>query len=121
MLPGGLEAAKERSVTGAAQEFRMRPVKDGLLSSLALVAGFQQIPGSDSAAADDNANKALAAANTARLVRFGIALWSNIPADLPASSILVSTHSRPFSCCLQLSVTPMRVLDSTKQKKIKNR
>lgn len=93
-MPGGMEAAKERSVTGAALECRMRPVKDGLLSAIALSAGFQQIPGLDGDAADDSAQETSAAADAVQRVRFGVALWSNIPADLPASSVLVG-HTPP--------------------------
>lgn len=114
VLPGGVEAAaKGRSVTAAALEFRMRPVKDGLLSALALSCGFQALPGPNSAT-DDTAQKTSAAADGARPVRFGVALWSNIPADLPASSILVGELLPPLYCCiesyplnLKLVVAPM--------------
>ncbi|BDA49831.1 probable trafficking protein particle complex subunit 11 at N-terminal half [Coccomyxa sp. Obi] len=89
---GGAEAAKERSVTGAALEFRIRPVKDGLLSALALLAGFQPASSPDITA--EMARKESATADNARTVRFGVALWSNIPADLPASSILVNVEEQ---------------------------
>jgi hypothetical protein len=89
---------REAHMTGKAMEFRMRPVNCGLLSALALWCGFQPQP----------ANKD-SARSAHRGAAFGIAIWSNIPADLPAvpSSveacsfiIACSTTARAFVPCL---------------------
>lgn len=69
-------AGSDKPVTYAALEFSMRPVNYGLYSVLALSCGFaRDLPQDGTPAAD---------AGTAW--RFAIALWSNLPVDLPVAS-----------------------------------
>ncbi|KAK9807487.1 hypothetical protein WJX72_000478 [[Myrmecia] bisecta] len=71
---GGVSSAKDAAsdapITSARLEYHMRPGNNGLLSCLALQAGFQPL-------ADDAAPDAV--------VHFGLALWSNLPVELPVS------------------------------------
>lgn len=60
-------------------QFRMRPVNCGLLSVLALWCGFPPQPES---AAESSAGQGSAS--------FGIAVWSNVPVDLPVSALEAS-------------------------------
>lgn len=92
-------AGKEQSATGAALEFHMRPVNYGLLNTLALWCGFRPMPEADESPGDSPA----APEGTAQ---FGVAIWSNIPADLPAASIEV--RWTPCKAVLKLDVWFLR-------------
>ena len=71
-------AGQDKPVTDAALEFAMRPVNYGLNSALALTCGFTK------GLAD---GPVPSGSNTAW--RFAIAVWSNLPVDLPATAIEV--------------------------------
>ncbi len=58
----------------------MRPVNYGMYSTLALICGFA--PARLTEAPDGEASPAW---------RFAIALWSNLPADLPVTAVEVRT------------------------------
>ncbi|KAK9904998.1 hypothetical protein WJX75_007420 [Coccomyxa subellipsoidea] len=81
--PGGPDTVKEKSVMGAALEFRIRPASYGLLSVLALACGFQPV----AAAAEDVSDESSEGRKPP--ARFGIAVWSNVPVDLPAASMMI--------------------------------
>ncbi len=81
-MAGSTEVAKEKSVTGAALEFRVRPVSYGLLSVLALSCGFHTLAAPDDVSDEFSSGRRPSA-------RFGVAIWSNVPVDLPAASIMV--------------------------------
>ena len=71
-------AGPDKPVTDAALEFAMRPVNYGLNSALALTCGFAK------GLAD---GPVPSGSGTAR--RFAIAVWSNLPVDLPVTAIEV--------------------------------
>ena len=83
-MSGGPDAVKEKSVTGAALEFRIRPASYGLLSVLALACGFQPAAAAAKDVSDESSEGRQPPA------RFGVAVWSNVPVDLPAASMMVS-------------------------------
>ncbi len=73
---------REPSVAGAGLECRVRPGNDGLQAALALCCGFAPLSGADAQPGPQP-----------RSARFGIALRSNLPVELPASSLEVG------ACC----------------------
>ena len=73
-------AGLDKPVTDAALELNVRPVNDGLYSTLALSCGFAQ-PSSTQAPDCD----------TKPDWRFAIAIWSSLPADLPVAAVEVCT------------------------------
>ena len=73
---------QDKPVTDAALEFSMRPVNYGLYSTLALTCGFAQSP--PKKVPDSGADSAW---------HFVLALWSNLPADLPVTAIEVCSSS----------------------------
>lgn len=81
-MAGSAEVAKEKSVTGAALEFRVRPVSYGLLSVLALSCGFQPLAAPNDVSDESSSGRRPSA-------RFGVAIWSSVPVDLPAASVTV--------------------------------
>ena len=78
-------AGLDKPVTDAALEFNMRPVNYGMYSTLALTCGFA--PATPPEAPDSEAGPAW---------RFAIALWSNLPADLPVAAVEVRTPAQVF-------------------------
>ncbi len=66
--------------TSARMELRVRPVNEGLQGALALWAGFAPL------SAEERRPGA-----RARSARFGVALWSGVPAELPGASVEVRT------------------------------
>lgn len=75
------------SVRGCAEpaaplSFHVRPVNDSLLGVFALWAGFEICSGGDSSSAQ-------AGVSTEQL-RFGVALWSNVPVELAGAALEVS-------------------------------
>ena len=88
---GSALAGLDRPVTNAALEFKMRPVNYGLNSTLALTCGFAHALMSD---ASD--------ASPSPVWHFAVALWSNLPADLPVAAVKVCL---PRQACTSLCTT----------------
>ena len=61
-------------------ELRVRPVNEGMQSVLALWCGFAPLRA-----------EARRPGVRAQSARFGVALWSNVPVDLPGVSVEVRT------------------------------
>ena len=70
--------------------FHVRPVNDSLLGVFALWAGFEVCGGGDGSSAQ-------AGVSTGQL-RFGVALWSNVPVELAGASLEVSRAGLALIC-----------------------
>lgn len=79
-------------LTQAAIEYRVKPVGDCLLSVLGLWAGFA-VPSDDAPRSKSTA-------------KFGVALYSNLPVELPLTHVEVS----PFSPKLYIHIYKSKIL-----------